>query len=226
MKSLLLISTIILASLAFSVVFYSEGQALQKIDSLANIISSLAALTTLFLALLLYNKFGIENKLLNKNLQTVTEFLKEVSNIRLLFDSDNQLIPFTPSQKDFYRKEKSLDQDNTVVFQKEYLTMLAPVLSYINNPFFPKSIARTLKELEIQHVRSVSKEILERKNTLKLIVVYKPPKTRKDLYLSLSEEPMTYQSYINKWESVMIQTQKWLRKHSSYRREINLDFIK
>jgi len=138
--------------------FIVNQQTLTQISLSSSIISSLSSLVTLVIALLLFNRFGIENKLLEKNLETTERLLSELGKIRIIFKSNNILIQFFPLRKEFYRQHKEIKayMNMKIIFSMDSLRNLGGISEFAYDPFLPKSIATALKSFEFMYGKVVS----------------------------------------------------------------------
>lgn len=76
--TLILLLTVLL-SIILPLIFKDKNESINStINVIATIISSLSTLITLVIAIILYNKFGIETPLLEKNTSIVFEFIEEL----------------------------------------------------------------------------------------------------------------------------------------------------
>jgi hypothetical protein len=127
-------------------------------------IGALASLLTFFIAIILFNKFGIEKSIIQKHTDAVIallEFLRKESFPMEIIQLDAKLkidhsivrkINFSPV-KSFKDIESDLVdyKDFTLIFGKSYLEKLNQLEKLINNLFVPKSIVERFQKLRFRY---------------------------------------------------------------------------
>lgn len=212
--------------LSFTPFFLSQKK-FPEITLSTSIISALSSFITLIIALLLYKKYGIENKLLEKNLESSEKLLSELGKVRITFKNDRSFIQFFPLKKEFYIKEKEIleYQKTQLIFSERGLQSLGKISEMAYDPFLPKSIALELRFFEFIHGA-----LIEPKDYSKFLKteIYVAPNSTFDLinknvnrYLSFNDEKITFQEFQYQWWKVTKAIKDWLKKNSSNYDEIN-----
>jgi hypothetical protein len=119
-------------------------------DLAASLLSAFATVITMVLAILLYNRFGIEQDVLRQQFDAVLSLLKTLAGLRLVMTARTpageavmQISPFDPIPGGF------LDEylDMKMAFSTKVFTILNPLHDHMRDVFLPVSIADRLKPL-------------------------------------------------------------------------------
>ncbi len=131
-----LIAAIIVA-LAFPFIFKDKNESInQTLNLSASIISSIATVLTVIIALILFNKFGVETPLIERSSSKVFELLEKIKETNFSIQSDrfyfwiNMSNPFKYQFTEQYYREK-------FSFSIAYFDNLEKLFDISSNPFIP-----------------------------------------------------------------------------------------
>lgn len=110
----------------------------QTLNIFGTLISSIAGLLTLLIAIILFNKFGIETPLLQKNTEVVFLFLEEFKKTSFLIQGKSFGL-FIRIQ-DQHHKHFEDWYGQKLLFSTEYSSGLDRFMKISESPFMPKSI--------------------------------------------------------------------------------------
>lgn len=227
-KKLLFLLVFIVVLLALTPFVLTENTS-SKVTLSTSIISALSSLLTLIIALLLYRKYGIEGKLLEKNLESTEKLLFELGKVRITFKNDRSFIQFFPLKKEFYIKEKEIleYQKTQLIFLKQGLQNLGKISEFAYNPFLSKSIAIQLRSFEFIYGSLI--EIKDYDKFLKTEIyvtsnstIALTDKEFNESYLSFNDKKITFQEFQYQWWKVTRTIRDWLKENSSNYKELNL----
>ncbi len=189
----------------------------QTLTLTATIISAISAVLTFVIAILLYNKFGIETPLLEKNTSVVIAFLEELKKTRFSISSERyelQIImhdPYYPTLESYY--------SDKLLFSLEYYHDLDKLFDISSSPFMPKPISDKVNKMRFgvlsydvsdEEIKKLSKVSLfgQRKNEAK--------------YGRFNHEDMTLFEFLKIMDEVKNETIGWINKNSNYAPDLNL----
>ncbi len=215
--SIVLILTILLAVILPILLRDKNETPNQTLNIIVTIISTCASLLTLIIAILLFNKFGIETPLLEKNTSIVFEFIEELKKIRLFVNGKNyglmlQLHNSSHTSFEEYYGER-------LIFSIEYLEGLKKIFKISESPFMPKTIHLKVDQLKFYILTmDIKDEDLDKYATVRvqgqsLIDVKFGRFNRKD---------MTLLEFLNIIDDIKTEIVNWINKHSNYPVDLNL----
>ncbi|MDP4011882.1 MAG: hypothetical protein Q8P72_06710 [Candidatus Roizmanbacteria bacterium] len=227
-KKLLFLVLFIVVLLAL-IPFVLTKDTSSKVALSTSIISALSSLLTLIIALLLYRQYGIESKLLEKNLESTEKLLFELGKVRITFKNNLSFIQFFPLKKEFYIKEKEIREYQKIqlIFSKQGLQNLGKISEFAYDPFLPKSIAIQLRSFEFIHGSLIEAKYYDKFLKTEIYVASNSTidlshKESDESYLSFNNEEITFQEYQLQWWKVVRTIHDWLKKNSSNYNELNL----
>lgn len=121
------------------------------INNAANVISALSALGTFFIAILLYNRFSISQKLLDRQLEKVTELVDLLYALESLafFNIRDQSLwgIYSPSINTTYHNVREGFLNKNILVTRSYTIEMSKMRAIAHNPLTPKVIADKLRPL-------------------------------------------------------------------------------
>ncbi|QYR11015.1 hypothetical protein [Prevotella sp. Rep29] len=202
-----------------SILLCFKGDPSNVISNGTNIVTAICSLGTLVLAILLYNKYGIDSKLIEKNtdivFKLVTEFNKlffivegPKSNIFLLIVRLNN-----KNLKDIFSEYLS----QPICFTKDYFEILDPIMSLCNDPFMPPTIVEASKSLSVDCIVGI-----EGWQDNYAVIKRDAAKLSDNNFVGLlNEKEITLGEYITAFENFKNVITLWLKEHSGNSVEMN-----
>ena len=191
----------------------------------------MTSLVTLFLAILLFQKFGIEKNIVDKNLDRVEKLIEEIRKIRFVITGESFAIQFIPIKNSNYDLPQHY-LDKPIILTPETAEKIESTLSLSSDPFLPKQISAALEDLSFVGGKVVSRSELLSDRFAKLDLY---PKTNSIpsgknsvidyvIYNKFGVEDRTTSvtTYISKWEEVIFEINSWIEKNSSLKGYVNL----
>lgn len=221
----LLLILIVVITTSFYLVIKDFERTLSYSSELLKLIFSFI---TLIIAINIYDQFGLNKKLTEKRVELIIELLTEIKKIsfRAQIKSGVHMtnINFLPS-KDIknYLKNNSIFENTRVLFKlRERDEIIYKILLIKNNPILPKVISEKLEFIEPKTVKTPEKSI--EFNNAK-IYFSKDGESKlfeeKDWFVEF-ENNCTLKEYINKYEILFIEIEKWINKHSNLDDKLNI----
>ncbi len=114
----------------------------QTLNVSATLIAALFSVLTFIIAILLFNKYGIDNALMEKRTNTVFRLLEKING--LVYSIENEKYFFTVNLGNSERKNIESYYNCKLSFSSDYYNDLEKIFEIANSPFTPKSIAKKM----------------------------------------------------------------------------------
>ena len=215
--SILLILTILLAIILPIFLHDKTETPNQTINIIATIISSFASVLTLIIAILLFNKFGIETPLLEKNTSVVFAFIEELKKTRLFINGKNYGLMIR--LHDSYHTSFEEYYGEKLIFSREYLDGLSKLFEISESPFMPKSIYQKVDQLKF-YILSMDIKDEDLNNFATVTVLGQAIIDAK--FGRFNHKDMTLFELLNIIDDIKSETVKWISKNSNYSPDLNL----
>lgn len=197
-------------------------------DSLISVLSTsftalgaIATLFTLFIALMLYQKFGIESRFIERQTDKTLE-LVDIIKGKVIYIGTNRykhFLRFSIDDKklkknEFYNYMKS---KTIIIMSDDYQNFVKPLLEIRKSYWLPNVIKEKMKFLEYYGFEC---EIENPKDELYARMYFNAEKGEKYV---LPFPKMTVEEYINKKNELSKSIEKWLSKHSDIKIDLKLE---
>jgi len=210
--------------------FFLTATVHESLTVSSNIVSALASLITLVIAVLLYSKYGVEKSVLDKQTEAVLRLLSEFKKTRFIFEYEDGMLQIRldnlrdKSWKDFkFRPIKGIENKN-LRFDIGYVEGLKNIWDIADDIFLPVDIVEKLNPLSTQVIIGDK----EGGDTLRLEIpgysvgFFTSEKEYKNVGI-LNGKEMTLGEFIKLWDSVITVSTKWLETHSSIPVKLNFE---
>lgn len=218
-KIVLLIISILIGLSLFPLFIIAEGESINSaIGVSATVLSGLATLITLIIALLLYNKYGIEETVLQKRTEAVIALLSELKKTRFVFespDSNYYMIRIKWIEKNYFEEKYSEE----LVFSSNYYIGMEKLTALVDDLFLPKTIVEKYSNLQFIVMTNLKPEELK-KYTKVDIAGYKNPDNIK--YGFLNDKKMTLIDFITYITDLKSEAENWLKENSN--KDVDLNY--
>lgn len=224
MRITLIFTTIILIVSAILAVHH---QALSKedIELISNLISSIGTIITIYVAILLYDRFGIDRELKLKSFETVSKLIASFQSKRLSIEShfNNQkaycFIRF--NDKDLFSDCEYLDAK--LYFHSSAIEALSEMCSIKSDVLLPPEIAKALSAFEIIALRKITTSDC----SSNYCVIKSTPSTNKlfveeGVYLMDLQTPITAKEFIANYKKLKLSIIDWVKDNTSDSQKLNL----
>ncbi len=213
----IIILLIVIAIIIFTVPFFFDKATNDNIVSGVNLIAGFSSLLTLIIALLLFNKFGIETSLLEKQTNQVFELLENLNKSIILVRGNHVFMRFNPAKP--YQKFYEKYYDRKLMFSTRYVEGLENVWKYCDNVFLPKEIATKLRGLQIYMISDIKEEVNE--DDLKVSAPFKSEENEK--FGKGNNKDILMIDFVSNWNDLIEEIKKWISTNSSVKSELNLE---
>lgn len=198
--------------------FFLNQAANESLVVSSSIVSALASLITLLLAVLLYGKFGVEKSVLDKQTENTLQLLTELKKTRFLCECSDGILQLRLDRlQDKYWKNY---KDKKLLFDGGYAEGLKKIWDIANDVFLPVEIAEKINFLTMQL-------LIENKKAVDYMVVeipgYSKREKGKHFFGLLNGKQISVEEFVGLWDSVIQTTIKWFKSHSSMPVDFNFE---
>lgn len=213
----ILILTIGLAVL-LPIIFREKSEGFnQTLNIIGSLISSIAGLVTLLIAIMLFNKFGIETPLLQKNTEVVFSFLEEFK--KTSFQIQGKSFGLFIRIQDQHHKYFEDWYGQKLLFSTEYSSGLYRLIKLSESPFMPKSIYEKVDKLRFYILSmDVKDEDLDKYATVQ--VLGQPLIETK--FGRFNNQDITLFEFLNIIDDLKTEIKNWISKNSNYSPDLNI----
>lgn len=209
-----------------------------SVQSFAKTISAISSLFTLYLALKIYQKYRIDESIVNKQADTILSFLQDLQKVQFFivkaigkkkgkYGETFYLSPIQIIDSKIFTSFEEIYSD-ILVFDGNYYEEIEKVMSYRWNIFMPKEIVLKLKSIGLKN-----KKKIKRKWNKGYSHLYSPqvnyefdmgirPSYHADYNTYINGEiNYTVLNYLEEWEALISSCEEWLDKHSTKKNRLN-----
>lgn len=211
----------IIVSVVLPLVFRDNSEtANQTFIVIATLISSAASLLTLVIAILLFNKFGIEKPLLQKNIDVVFPLLEKFKNTTLFMEKlrgEIFLMQIQANKPMLYNVKRYYDEK--LLFSQDAISAFKDLTKMSNSSFMPKSIYLKISKLRVDSFSVVIDNEHPRKYaTIDLFENFGKRGTQFGL---LNGKDMSLFEFLNILDDIKSELINWIDKNSEYSHDLN-----
>jgi hypothetical protein len=147
-KTIILLSVLaFLASIFLPFQFREQSDSFnQTINISAALIAAIFSVLTFIVAIILFNKYGIDNALLEKRTEIGFQLLERING--LTYSIENEKFFFTLNLGSAERKNVEEFYDRKLSFSIDYYNDLEKIFDIANSPFTPKSIIQKMEAIQ------------------------------------------------------------------------------
>jgi hypothetical protein len=116
------------------------------------IFSTLISITILIVAVVLFDRFGINAKFKERQVDTVLDLVSEIKTIKLNPSSKIRYVNYIRKCNELQRQLPAFyeaDKTKTLLFPNNFSELIAPVFTFYDNPWLPVDIKQKLEFLNI-----------------------------------------------------------------------------
>ena len=188
----------------------------ERIAIFSTIVGMTATLSTLFLGILIYQRFGIEASLIEKQLQCVFLLVEEIGRTRFIVSKPGLALqvtmrnPYVQSLENYYGLK--------LLFTKELFRDFQPISNLADNPFMPKNIATKIQSMRFVSINGVP---LNNHNNYAQIRMSGGSTESTSPGGLLNDRELTLKEYVQYLIDIQEEVQEWLEENSDYGANLN-----
>jgi hypothetical protein len=216
-QKILLLSIAVFTTLVIGSLFLNKD-ILENLRNTFTVISGTASFITVVIAILLFNKYGIDKTIKDKNLEISLKLLEEIKSIRIIITSDDFGCYYQPTvvpieQYEFAYKAKLL-------FSKTYANDLQFLRKYSTNLYLPLEIKKKLDILIPSAMGRIQELIKESDYALVTINGNESEGTYNWIN---SVEEITVFKYLIMWDELITTVKNWCVRNSDSKIDLNIN---
>lgn len=220
-KWLFLILLIIVVLILLFIPFFLSSDSNLRLRSSGTLISGIASLITMTIAILLYDKYGLQKSRLQRQCDMVIDFLGLIKETRFWLHSDISFLQYKPDSNYDSIYEKSYK--SILYFDETYIDNISKLSNYGFDIDMPKSIADKIKLLQ----PTVAIPIERDKIPSDCLIVTEYDLSNKlsirNTYSSINNETSTFYDFHIKWTGIIDESKEWLKQHGIDIDELNIN---
>lgn len=184
-----------------------------------DILAALSSFITLIIALLLYNRFGIEESVLERRNNAVISLLEAMKKLRLVLDGDAGIFAFNVNGRQFDLLEANNLGGKTLLFNYLYLGEMKEIYNAVEDLLMPPKVHAAFDPL-VFHFFNVVKpdQIVSSEYLLIDPVAF----TTTESHGTFNNQTITLSQYISYWKAVIQVSNEWLHDNSSIKIDLNI----
>lgn len=220
---ILIVLCIVLLSMVIPWIASNYANKYLNISETTKLLSAICSLATLVIAILLFNKYVINSKLIEKKIQRVFKLIEEFNKIELIVQLNNSIGP-NPYRIIFVRfndkDAKKLIKDFSnmpVYFMFNFTEVAGKINSLCNDPFMPNNIVEAAKPLRVAIFTPIQNKAPE----YAIVSCPSNKKSKINIVGVINKEEMTLDEIINAFENIRKEIKKWMKDNSSGKLDIN-----
>ena len=199
----------------------------EKISAITGTISALVAAGALILAILVYKKFGIEQRLLNRQFDLIYELIEEISKKKFILKSADRQENI-PTAIIFYVPRIEINSgtknDQKILISDTYESCIRGIEALGNNLLMPSLIAKKILTLSIDYIdQTKGVELAAYKGQNYFVVEDNNPGSEEKYRLvgKLNGEEITLEQFDQRWKELINTVETWLQENASFPVQLN-----
>ena len=229
-SKILLIILILLISSAVILPFCFQTDVKEAINISGYLISTIVSAVTIIIALLLFDRFGVSKKTLDKNVETVFKLLEVIKSKTICaeYESDSGVeyfaaISISENLKQLIKNKEMLGKD--ILFNYEDINNgLSEIHQFRASVWLPVQIRKKIEKILFLSVSSVNDSFLQKNKCVK-IYFHLFPEARKGKevrWYKTNQEETTFNEFLSNLEDLVAEIKTWLNKHANSDLELNI----
>jgi esterase/lipase len=229
-SKILLFILILLIGGAIILPFSLQADMKEAINISGYLISTIASTVTIIIALVLFDRFGVSKKTLDKNIETVFNLLEVIKSktIYAEYESDSGIqyfaaISIHDNLEEFKKNKIMLEKD--ILFNYEDINKgLSEIHQFKASVWLPVQIRKKIEKISFISVYSVNDSFLQKNNCVK-IYFHLYPEARKEKevrWYKTNQKETTFNEFLSNLEDLVAEIKSWLNKHSNSDLELNI----
>lgn len=224
MKKLFLISffALLLVSVVFSLLLNTSGEdAIHVIDHISFIIAALCGVITTVIAILLYDKYGVDKKIIDKNLEVVLQFVDELRKTKIFIHGESKTSGSYAMMINFWNKPIEKDDfmsrclNDKLFFKLNYGYAMDNLYEISKNPFMPPEISEKFQKITLHVLTEITEEDKQNGFAVATSSVNMLELDDNDQIIGkLNEHDFTVGEYIGNYIEVSNAIKQWLKAHN------------
>ena len=219
---LILFSALLLVSVFVPLLRNTSGEdAIHVIDHISFIIAALCGIITTIIAILLYDKYGVDKKIIDKNLEVVLQFVDELRKTTIYIHGESKTGGGYAMMINFWNN--SIEKGSLMTrcfkdklfFKLNYGYALNNLYEISKHPFMPPEISEKFQKITLHILPEITEEDKENGFAVATSSVNMLELDDKDQIIGkLNGHNLTVGEFIDKYIEVRDAIKQWLKAHN------------
>jgi len=196
----------------------------QALTLAATLLSSASAVMTMTLAILLFNRFGVEQDVLKKQFDSVLSLLTTLREMRFLMqatEGEGEVMPQLTPLNPFAVPTFEMYYGRTIAFNGYVLKKLEPLHAHLYDVFLPVSVVQALEPIT-PSVLSTGFDPDTKAKCAFHFVGEGEGGEEETVYLIYNGAEMTLIDFLLKWSDIVDAINAWLQEHAANAPVLNI----
>ena len=200
--------------------------ALKVIDSISALIGACCGVITLLIAILLYNKYGIDQSITDKQLKVVFDIVDELKKTVVFALSTSNSgsyfarLSFWSTDLSGFGHGPHSYLDETLYFKVSYAHAFNHLYELAQDPFAPKEVSEAIQAIQLFMLSEVKQEL----RAERYVILYANSDenvSNRDIVGKFNDIDMTLRDYIRNYQKIKESIKTWLLGHGVDSKNIN-----
>lgn len=198
--------------------FLLKESTIESIKDAFSIIGGVASFIVMIIAIMLYDKFGIEKTIKEKNLDVSLKLLEEIKKITIVIKGYNYKVFYDVTKIPINAFEEHYGEK--LLFPENYREELNSIFVYTNNLYLPREIKEKLDAI-IPYSLGALNDGINNDGYGKVIINYRD--STKWMYNHINNETdIKLYDYLIKWDELIFTIQNWCKNNSDSKIDLNI----
>lgn len=210
---------IIIAIIVFIVVmivpFLANDFVSERLRVSANLLSGLGSCITLIIAILLFNKYGIDKTIIDRKKEIVLDLLERIKKLRIEIEYKEVQIFYKPGDPFHTVHEEYYQID--LFFDRSFIHGLSIIFELTKNLYTPRKIIEKISQIEPMTV------LYRNANFTEVGKVSIEGVEKEEKYGLLNSRKLTFLEFITFWDDLISECKNWLKENSGEQIELNIE---
>ena len=221
-KKNLIIGLIIVASLIIiTLPFFLDSCINQDLNISSSLISAIASLTTMIIAILLYDKYGLKQSRVAKQTDIVIQFLSLIKDVRLWMHTNTSFLQYKPDSN--LESVYELAYKTRLYFDDTYIKTISVISDFGYDINMPKSIATKIKVLKPYTMLPVEKDKVPDDCFIVTTLGLGKKQLIDKVFSRINDKELTFFDYHNIWIDIIDEAKEWLSGNQINVDELNIN---
>jgi len=182
----------------------------------ANLLSGIGSCLTLIIAILLYNKYGINKSIVDKKREAVLNILEGIKSLTITIKFNRTTLFYKPGDQ-FYKHNEEFYGINLLI-STSYYDGLEKIFNHVNNLYTPKELILCIEKLNPSIITPVKDNVEDYgKVTIQGTI------EGDNWFGELNSKPLSFLDFTTYWDEIISAAQSWLKNNSGEQIELNIE---
>ena len=206
---------------------FAREDAIHVIDHVSFLVAAFCGIVTVFIAILLYDKYGVDQTITDKNLKVVLEIIDELKKKSVIARGESKSGSYYINLNFWSSDAQSLNDgvmrrnlDDKVYFMISYAHEFDRLSELCRDPFAPKEIADAIQKIQLVILPEIKKEYRGERYAI-ISTRFDDFSKEDEIVGKFNDKDMTLRDYIQNYQAVKTSIKSWLISHNVDEKSLN-----